>query len=232
MAEQQPPNPQQSDDDAWVDALSGHSAPSLSAEERNEIEHLRKAWMTRRARLEAQLPEVDEKFFEQLIDRRSREIVERLQPAHSGHKSRKEIQPAGDVLPKRLVSPMVTAANRPTFVWGLVASLLLVTAVGVQMGIFYGAGSDPSDDVIRGQNETVLLVNDPSGRAAQLAESLRTAGASPKLQNLNDGRVLLRVQATPGVLNVLSEQRILPQPKDGQIVLVLEKPVTSNDPLK
>jgi hypothetical protein len=116
------------------------------------------------------------------------------------------------------------------FRWGIAAALVLATALTVQMGIFDSLEGTRDHEILRGEVTTTQIVENPSVRATELQQLLQRAGAAPVVQPLKDGRVVLRVAATPEVLEALGQQRILPQTKDGQIVLVLEKPATSNSP--
>jgi hypothetical protein len=169
------------------------------------------------------VPGASEADFQRL---RERLMVEQPEPSQSAdaiaQDSSREVQHG---TPERRQS-----SNNPMFRWGIAAAFVLATAITVQMGIFDARDGARDHEILRGEVTTTQIVENPSARAAELQQLLQRAGAAPVVQPLKDGRVVLRVAATPEVLEALGQQRILPQTKDGQIVLVLERPATSNSP--
>jgi hypothetical protein len=106
--------------------------------------------------------------------------------------------------------------------WGMTASVLIGIALVVQLGINPNRNSE--DDVVRGDSATTtLIVDDPQSRLADLLTGLRTAGVDPKVTQIKDGGVLLRVPANDASREYLSSQRIEGKEKDGEIVLLLSK---------
>jgi hypothetical protein len=218
------PTPRPVDQEAaWLEALAGRPAAELDEPSRQEAERLRRAIAHRKAELESMVPGASEADFERL---RERLIVEQPEPSQSpGTVAQDGSQEVRDDTPGRRLP-----ANNPVFRWGIAAALVLATALTVQMGIFDSQEGTRDHEILRGEVTTTQIVENPSVRATELQQLLQRAGAAPVVQPLKDGRVVLRVAATPEVLEALGQQRILPQTKDGQIVLVLEKPATSNSP--
>lgn len=227
MTGPQYPENSAADDEAWLDALAGRPAPSLSAQERAEVEHLRKAWANRKARLEEQLPEVDDDFVNRLLERQAKEVeiptsaalgVQRMQPKVmlGGN----EI-PAGEVPP-----PRRTAANRPSFVWGIAASLVLGAGVLFQIQFADQDENTKRAETMRSAPDkaTVRLVDDVSASRDELVALLKQAGAVPKVRVVKStGEVVVEVDATQAVRDILSGDplRMYPDIQDGRITVVL-----------
>lgn len=218
------PTPLPRDQDAaWLEALAGRPASELDEATRDEVERLRRALAQRKAELESLVPVAAERDFERLRERLMVEQPEYTQrPSTVADDGSREVR---DEAPGRR-----PAANYAIFRWSIAAALVLGTALIVQMGVFDGRDGARDHEILRGEVTTSQIVEDPRARAAELQQLLQRAGASPVVEPLEDGRVVLRVPATPEVLEALGQQRILPQTKDGQIVLVLERPATSNSP--
>ena len=108
-------------------------------------------------------------------------------------------------------------------VWGLAASLLLGVSVLLQQGGWLGA---EDADRLRGGSEqaTMLLVNDPEARLVELLAGLRAAGVTPQVERQANGRIKLRMDGDPAVLDYLASQRIEPQLVNGQVWLILSPP--------
>ena len=108
-------------------------------------------------------------------------------------------------------------------VWGLAASLLLGVSVLLQQGGWLGA---EDADRLRGGSDqaTMLLVNDPEARLVELLAGLRAAGVTPQVERQANGRIKLRMDGDPAVLDYLASQRIEPQLVQGQVSLILARP--------
>ena len=109
-------------------------------------------------------------------------------------------------------------------VWGLAASLLLGVSVLLQQGGWLGA---EDADRLRGGSDqaTMLLVNDPEARLVELLAGLRAAGAKPQVERQAGGRIKLQMAGDPAVLDYLASQRIEPQLVQGQVSLILARPM-------
>jgi hypothetical protein len=134
MTGPQYPENSAADDEAWLDALAGRPAPSLNAKERAEVEHLRRAWANRKARLEGQLPEVDDDFVNRLLERREQDATKELEKFPPNTEYERRVQAVGEAIPAGPVSiERQIAANRPRFLWGMAASLFLAASLTTVM---------------------------------------------------------------------------------------------------
>lgn len=187
--------PKTSDDDLtdsqWLAALAGDPDPKADPQSNWQPLALRKALQARSERLTLEVPKADQALYEQTLFRLRREGMLRKRPLWR-----------------------VPAA------WGVAATFVLGVAVVIQMdGRFKGDGE--LDTLRGGGQSTVLIVTDPEARLAELLTGLKAVGADPKTERLSGGRIVLRVKSTSTTLDYLSTQRIEPNVKDGQVVLML-----------
>lgn len=104
-------------------------------------------------------------------------------------------------------------------VWGMVATVVLGVGVVVQM-----AGLDPGQDdanVMRGGQSTVLIVEFPEVRLAELLDGLKSAGESPSVKKESVGSIVLIVKGTDRVLDYLAAQQIVPTSENGFVTIEL-----------
>jgi hypothetical protein len=105
-------------------------------------------------------------------------------------------------------------------IWSLGVNAILVVVVVVQLGV---SGNSPSQqDVLRGDQGTVLRVVDPQVRLSELMLGLDAAKARYVIQRTPEGELILFVQADDAALDYLIDQRIGAQAKDGLIVIRLK----------
>ena len=112
-------------------------------------------------------------------------------------------------------------ARRPSFIWGIAASLAAVTVLSFQL---LSMKEDDDFHVLRGPNVTVMIDSNPSARLDNLRSTLSALGISPEVKMGKDGTVIITVVATPQALEVLANERIYPTISNGKIVVVIEKP--------
>jgi hypothetical protein len=135
MTGPQYPENSAADDEAWLDALAGRPAPSLSAQDRAEVEHLRQAWANRKARLEEHLPEVDDDFVNRLLERRAREAEKNTSASqHSQGTWFEPIPPVSELSAGPVSESRQVAANGSRYLWGIAASFLAITVLLVTRG--------------------------------------------------------------------------------------------------
>jgi hypothetical protein len=104
--------------------------------------------------------------------------------------------------------------------WSAAAVLVLGLAVAVQMRSQFQLDDG---QVYRGGGQaTVLIVENPEARLAELLDGLKNAGSTPRIKRLNGGKIGIKVEATAPVLEFLRTQRIDPVMKDGYAILTLE----------
>jgi hypothetical protein len=212
--------PPEDRDAAWLEALAGRPVPLMDEGDRVEAERLRRVLAQRVSPVVPKVTEPSEADFQRFWEQLAKE-----QPQSS------EVVPLPELtLPALTDRPArQPAANRPLFLWGMAASVMLATVLVVQLGVFDSEHSRP-DEILRGESATPLIVEDPGARATELEQAFQGVGTAPTVKKLKDGRIILRVEATPAVLDLLAKMRILPQVKEGHVVLVLERPATSSSP--
>ncbi len=195
------------DDDAWLEVLAGRSVTDMDQASRKQAERVRAALIRRRARHATSAPSLDDASFERLLFRMKREGVD------SGAASQR--------------------VRKPSFVWGIAASVVLGLAVVFQV-------ADPSADwelwdgmtkrgpeVMRSAPEkaTIRLVDDVSASRDELVRLLKQTGSEPKVTVVKaTGEVVIQVVAAQPVLDALAGDplRIYPEIQDGQITVVLK----------
>lgn len=195
------------DDENWLEALAGK--PDISAESAitAQAQALRRAMLERRDGIERAYENLDAGEFQRLQSRLQREGL--LTQARSNQKW------LPDWLHKHLPSKNGQVAALP--IWSLGVNAVLAVVVVVQLGV---SGNAPSQqDVLRGDQGTVLHVPDPKARLSELMLGLDAAKARYVIQSSPVGELILLVQADDAALDYLIEQRMVPQVKDGLIVI-------------
>jgi hypothetical protein len=231
------------DDAAWLETLAGRQTPVPDGRVTLQAASLRRALLVRRSRLEAQVPKSDQALCERIL-----EEIEATEHAQASNKSRAAVDvdeasagsstrsiSAGrfyrvpvqgtdgddEHVVRRRDHPVYKAGRNP-WIWGF-ATMTLAAVIAIPIWL----GSDGGDDelVLRsGPNVTAQIVADPDSRAKELSDLLQSAGVTPRLERRKDGAVVILIESTPEALDVLASQRLMPQPKDGKIVIWLEKP--------
>lgn len=178
--------PQDRDEEQWLDAVAGRPSPSGEPPSDAQAIALRKALQDRRDRLGEQVPAASSMLYDQIRFRLRREGL-------------------GAKRPLGLTSP----------VWGWAASVVMAVALAVQITV---PSTNRGDDqqITRGDSDTILIVEDPEARLAELIAGLNAAGEKPERS------LVLKIRATDAVREYLSTQRIDAKKKDGYITLVLK----------
>ena len=184
--------PQERDDDQWLDALAGKTKPAASGGPEDQTDLLRKALRARRARLEEEVPRADSALYEQVRFKLRREGLDVQRPFW-----------------------------RTQSAWGIAASLVLGVAVVFQLAGPFNRDAE-QDTLRGGTDATVLIVPDTEARLTELLGLLKAAGAEPTIKRTGDHNIILSAEATQAVLAALREQRIEPSVKDGQVTLILK----------
>jgi hypothetical protein len=242
---------QDPDDASWLEALAGRGGAASDSVSDRQAALLRRALEQRRARLDRDVPVAGESLFQRIAEEvQADQQTEHLAIARnhdpgaeattadyaqlstpsvwrhgrtSGHGralDEKDIE-IPDFLRRQGDSPARRYWHRP-WAWGIAASMLFATVVTIQM--WPGQLHEEDGPVLRGPNVIVQIVPDPESRSAELAAVLKATGTSPRIERTSDGAVVIHVEATPGVLDALASQRLMAQPKDGKIIIRLEKP--------
>lgn len=182
------------DDEAWLEVLAGRSVDTMDEASRQQAERVRGALLRRRVRVASTALPLGEADFERLLFRMKREGVD------SGRSG--------------------AFFRQPSFVWGIAASIILVTILSFQQ---LSMRQDEDHLVLRGPNDTVLIDSDPSARLNTLRAMFSVVGATPDVKTQKDGTIIITVAAAPQVLDALGNERIYPVPSGGKIVLVIQK---------
>ena len=195
------------DDENWLEALAGQPDISADSAINAQAQALRYAMLKRRYGLELAYEKFDFGEFQRLQSRLQREGL--LTQARSNRKW------LPDWLHKHLPIKNGQVAALP--IWSLGVNAVLAVVVVVQLGV---SGNAPSQqDVLRGDQGTVLRVVDPQVRLSELMLGLDAAKARYVIQRTPEGELILLVQADAAALDYLIGQRMVPQVKDGLIVI-------------
>lgn len=229
------------DDKAWLDALAGRPASVMDGRASRQVELLRQALDSRKGRLEAEVPVADEELFGRIEDDFLR--ARQGQSPHRGARRRQRddesdgiyllsIQPralyrlrSSDLRPDLSGANSIRPKSHP-WIWGL-AAITLVALVTLQQ---WSPTGDNEHLILRGPADAVQIVDDPDARLAELTTLLKAEGATPEVQRDKNGTVRLTVTASDAVLDALATQRLQPQPQDGKVVLILQKPPADKKP--
>jgi hypothetical protein len=205
---------QDKDDASWLATLAGQENTAADASTRAQAEALRTALLAQSQRMDSRVPLADEAQYQQLLFRLRREGL-------TGHSSPLKQVVAFSRSRTQDQIPVRTKASHNLLAWGLAACAVLVVGVALHLTRM-PQGSDGPDmrQILRGQG-TVLIVADPSARAAVLVVGLKAAGAEPAIVVGEDGRVQLKFAARAAALDYLMTQRIEPQPVEGVVTLTL-----------
>jgi hypothetical protein len=195
------------DDEYWLEALAGNPDISADSAINAEAQALRRAMLKRRDALELAYENLDSGEFQRLQTRLQREGLLT--------KDRTNQKWLPDWLYKHLPSKNGQVAALP--IWSLGVNAVLAVVVVVQLGV---SGNAPSQqDVLRGDQGTVLRVIDPQAKLSELMLGLDAAKARYVIQRTPEGELKLLVQVDDAALDYLIEQRMVPQVKDGLIVI-------------
>jgi hypothetical protein len=230
------------DDEAWLEALAGRQTPVPDGRVALEVTSLRRALQVRKSRLEAQVPKSDQALCERILE--EIEATEHAK-ALNGTRVAADVGVASAGSSERSVTdgrfyrvPVhgadgddehlyrqsdhpVYRARRNPWIWGF-ATMTLAAVIAIPIWL----GSDGGDDelVLRsGPDVTAQIVADPDSRAKELSDLLQAVGVKPRIERKKDGAVVILIESTPEALDILASQRLMPQPKDGKIVILLEK---------
>jgi hypothetical protein len=179
------------EDEQWLSALAGRPALDADPQVNRQAEALHRALKARSEMLETQVPKADAAQYQQILFRLRKEGLT------SSHRNWQ--------------SPML---------WGMAATVVLGIGVVFQMG---GLHHDQDDaNTLRGGGQsTVLIVNEPEVRLAELLAGLRAAGEEPSIKREADGRIVLTAKGTEKVLDYLTGQRIEPTLAQGKLTIEL-----------
>ena len=204
---------QDNDDAEWLDALSGKSDATSDSLVKIQTDSLRRALQSQSNRMNIGIPVADDVEYQKLLFRLRREGL----TGSIGNWT--QVVQWGRI--KGQMAARVMAAHN-TLSWGIAATAVLVVAFFLQSNLSHqGPSSDQKRDILRGAQGTVLIVPNPTLRAAELASGLKAAGTESMVIQGADGKVQLRFKSSTASLDYLSTQRIEPLVVDGDVILTL-----------
>ena len=202
------------EDEQWLDALAGHPDPSASPQIIQQAAALRRALMVRNELLDAQVPTADAAQFERILFRLRKEGLTTTQ---SGWRNPMQWGLAA----KRAVTAVVSTERHSPVMWGLAATVVIGVAVVIQMG---GLHSNQNDaDILLGGQSTLLTVDEPEIRLAELLVGLKAVGEVPTVKREPEGRIVLTMKGTDRVLEYLASgsHPIEPMLVQGNVIIEL-----------
>ena len=110
--------------------------------------------------------------------------------------------------------------------WGVAAVMVIVIAVVIQTGTPTKSVQDTTNNILvtRGGTATVLIVDDPQARLAELQAGLRDVKANFEVKKLEENRWQVDIKADKASLTYLDAQRISPTVKDGTVRILIQRP--------
>ncbi len=100
---------------------------------------------------------------------------------------------------------------------------MITIIAAISAPIWIGENNEEGELILRsGSDATIQIVSDPELRAKELSNLLQAAGVKTIIERKKDGTVGLLIEATPEALDILASQRLMSQPKDGNIIIWLE----------
>jgi len=201
------------EDDQWLNALAGRPDPAADNVVNQQAEALRRALQAQRAKLEASVPQANDTQYQQLLFRLKREgLIKNSGPLRN-------FVLWGQVKGQQAAKTMLASNSA---LWGMAATLVLVVGVIVQMGGPHTDQDVSRNDVLRGGQTNVMMVENPESRLVELLAGLKEADAEPVVKRETGGRILVTVKSSDKVLDYLREQRVEPMVVDGMVTLSLQ----------
>jgi hypothetical protein len=204
------------DDKAWLDTLSGKPLPDEPTAAQLEAAAVRRALISRRDSLEADIRGFSSEK-EAALRRRLR-----------SHGFLKENRANGWVGTfRRLLSGGdLRVSGSSLQKEGIVAILF---AIGIAVTAALLSPKPPPQLIPRGDGAVVyILDDDPERRVGQLVKTLRAMDAEFTQEAQSYGKVKIRIRAGDAVVELLSEQSIVPKIVDGHITLVISPTSVKN----
>jgi hypothetical protein len=220
---------QHNTDDDWLRALAGQPRSGADGIVTHEALAVRRALAAMRREAAERAQEVDavreRREIERTLFALKREGLLTDAPSASTGAQRTQEAAAGNNGPRRSRHWYGNA-------WAIAASILVVTAIGLQIpyeddeswdrrSMAQRIAQGDSGPLVRGGGtETVILSQNPRQRADELVAGLTRAGARVEVKPSKRGEVLLRIQSSQPALDFLYEQRLTdPQITDGWVYL-------------
>jgi hypothetical protein len=204
------------EDKAWLEILSGKPLPDVPTADQLEALTVRRALISRREILEA-----DNRGF-------SSDKAAALRRRLRSYGFLKESRSDGWIRAFRhlLSGKDLGASGSSLKKSGTVAILL---AIGIAVTAALLSPKPPQQLIPKGDGAiTYILDDDPERRVGQLVKSLRAINAEFTQEAQSYGKVKIRIRAGEAVVELLSEQSIVPNIVDDHITLVISPTSVKN----
>lgn len=202
------------EDEQWLNALAGRADPVADPKVTRQAEVLHRVLKARSEMLERQVPRADAAQYEQLLFRLRREGPTAPLTVSQN--------PVGwRLAAKRAATTLIAAEWQNSMLWGVAATLVLGVGIVIQMG---GLHSNQNDaNILRGGQATLLTVDVPEVRLAELLVGLKAVGEAPTVKREPEGRIVLTVKGTDRVLEYLASgsHPIEPMLVQGNVIIEL-----------
>jgi len=202
------------EDEQWLNALAGRRDESAEPKVIQQVEALRRALTVRQEMLDTKVPAADASQYQRLMFRLRKEG---LTTAQSGWRNPMQWGLAA----KHAITSVIAAERHSPVMWGLAATVVLGVAVVIQMG---GIHSNQNDaDILLGGQATLLIVDVPEVRLAELLVGLKAVGEVPTVKREPEGRIVLTIRGTDRVLEYLASgsHPIEPMVVQGNVIIEL-----------
>ena len=207
------------EDQEWLDTLAGKPKPGMDPLDAAQALAARNAILERRNEIETDTSQPDAAQLDRLRKRLVQEGL--MEPAadNSTH---------SDFLRRffGLFGASGQGGSMAIPLWGVAAVMVIVIAVVIQTGTPTRSVQDTTNNILvtRGGTATVLIVDDPQVRLAELQAGLRDVKATFEIKKLEENRWQVDIKADRPSLTYLEAQRISPTVKDGTVRILIQRP--------
>jgi hypothetical protein len=204
-------------DQEWLDALAGKPKPGMDPLDAAQALAVRNAILERRNEIEADASHTDAAQLDRLRKRLVQEGLMEPVADNSTH---------SDFLRRffGLFGASGQGGSMAIPLWGVAAVMVIVVAVVIQTGTPTKSIQDTTHNILRGGTATVLIVDDPQARLAELQAGLRDVKANFEVKKLEENRWQVDIKADMTSLTYLDAQRISPTVKDGTVRILIQRP--------
>ena len=205
------------EDQEWLDALAGKPKPGMDPLDAAQALAARNAILERRNEIEADTSQPDAAQLDRLRKRLVQEGLMEPPADNSTH---------SDFLRRffGLFGASGQGGSMAIPLWGVAAVMVIVIAVVIQTGTPTKSVQDTTHNILRGGTATVLIVDDPQVRLAELQAGLRDVKANFEVKKLEEDRWQVDIKADKASLTYLDAQRISPTVKDGTVRILIQRP--------
>jgi len=211
------------EDQEWLDALAGRPKSDMDPLDAAQALAVRNALLERRNQIEADASQPDAAQLDKLRKRLVREGLMETTADNTTH--------SGSL---RRFFGLFGASGRGGStaipLWGISAVMVIIIAVVIQTGGPTKSVQDTTHNILRGGTATVLIVDEPQVKLAELQAGLRGVEADFEVKKLKDNRWQVDIKVDEASLDYLEEQRMSPTVKDGIVRILIQRPANQVKP--